>query len=469
MIIAALALLLPTAIVWWGLRDGEGGGRSPTAAALFEIGCAAVLATGLTSYLWFLWFQLVGVPGWTYRAVEIAALLATARYLRRWKTDAVVDRRAGRPTAADPQIGGVSVRRWTIAVLLLLGATWLISVVCYAAVHPHGSWDAAAMWSLKARYLAAGTERWHELIRNSAMCMIHGDYPLLVPVTIARLWGLSGATDPAIGALVSVWFAAATLALCSGFVGWLRGGNQALLAAATLLGTSFFIDQSSVQYADIPLAACMVACATALARYEESGRTATRWLVVAGAAAALAAWAKNEGLLFVAAIVAVRTLAVLREGNVRGALRREMPLLAGLLPGLLVIASFKLGVPSENDLVAGQGLSATLARAASPSRYFTIVIALIVHAERMLKPLLFVLPVYYYLMGPSDGAEGRRATRWLLVIYGVMFVGYFAVYVTTPQPLAWHLQTSLRRLLLQLWPGFLVAMFLRVASPDERL
>jgi hypothetical protein len=48
-----------------------------------------------------------------------------------------------------------------------------------------------------------------------------------------------------------------------------------------------------------------------------------------------------------------------------------------------------------------------------------------------------------------------------------MLAGLFAVYVITPKDLAWQLQFSLDRLLLQLWPSALLAFFLFTAEPTE--
>jgi hypothetical protein len=52
---------------------------------------------------------------------------------------------------------------------------------------------------------------------------------------------------------------------------------------------------------------------------------------------------------------------------------------------------------------------------------------------------------------------------------GLTLAGYAFVYLTTPQDLAWHLRTSLHRLLLQLWPSALFVFFLLVKTPEQAL
>jgi hypothetical protein len=38
-----------------------------------------------------------------------------------------------------------------------------------------------------------------------------------------------------------------------------------------------------------------------------------------------------------------------------------------------------------------------------------------------------------------------------------MLAGYYVVYVTTPHPQSWHVETSFARLLAQLWPTAVLA------------
>jgi len=57
--------------------------------------------------------------------------------------------------------------------------------------------------------------------------------------------------------------------------------------------------------------------------------------------------------------------------------------------------------------------------------------------------------------------------RTALGVLAVMLIGYFFVYVITPQNLEWHLRTSLARLLLQLWPMTLFLFALCLGPFDE--
>ena len=56
----------------------------------------------------------------------------------------------------------------------------------------------------------------------------------------------------------------------------------------------------------------------------------------------------------------------------------------------------------------------------------------------------------------------------VLLLLVATAVGYYAVYVLTPKDLVWHLDTSVTRLWLQLWPSLLFLLFFAAASPPER-
>jgi hypothetical protein len=49
----------------------------------------------------------------------------------------------------------------------------------------------------------------------------------------------------------------------------------------------------------------------------------------------------------------------------------------------------------------------------------------------------------------------------------VMLAGYIGVFLITPFDLVWQLQTSLYRLLAQLWPSFLLAAFAIMSAPES--
>ncbi len=190
--------------------------------------------------------------------------------------------------------------------------------------------------------------------------------------------------------------------------------------------------------------------------------------MLAGLSAGLAAWTKNEGLLFLLVLLVMRCIVAWRRNQGRRALGQLALLLAGAAPALAVVLLFKLSLATPNDLVSGQSWRASLPRLADASRYWLVAKALVLSAVALVKAYVLVLPLCFFLLGRAP----RRPRPVLLGIVGVllmMLAGYFFTYVTTPHDLAWHLRTSSDRLLLHLWPAAILAMFLTLADPVELL
>ena len=52
---------------------------------------------------------------------------------------------------------------------------------------PHGRWDAWLIWNMHARFLFRGGDHWRDAFA-SGLDWSHWDYPLLLPLAIARSW-----------------------------------------------------------------------------------------------------------------------------------------------------------------------------------------------------------------------------------------------------------------------------------------
>jgi hypothetical protein len=204
---------------------------------------------------------------------------------------------------------------------------------------------------------------------------------------------------------------------------------------------------------------------------------------MAGLFAALAAWTKNEGVLFCALFLSIRPVASVLSADPKRGMKEFLQLAAGASPVLLVLLMFKIAVAPGSDLIAGQSPAGILEKLGDAGRYGTILISYLrtgltftqgipdIRAPFHLNPAIpgiILLSVYIVLAGREGSPGDRRGiiTGWALVL--LTLAGYFFVLVVTPHDLKWHLLTSLNRLLLQLWPLaiFLVLMSARSPGPD---
>lgn len=470
--------------------------RSGPTALLWRVFIGSGLGLGLSSCLQFLCL-LAGAP----RAVTAADLLVClvlglALWRRRRKRGAGghggPDRGGGGSpqgadkTAATPKRfreGSSSAQGATSWLDRLLGPLFglgllgsLVSFAVSVANEPQGRWDAWLIWNMRARFLYRGGAAWRDAFA-SGLDWSHWDYPLLLPLSIVRGWLYAGQEELHMPAVIGLVFTLLTLGLLVSALGAFRHRSQGWLAGLLLLGTPFFIAMGAAQFADVPLAFFMLATAVLLVRARQSrpGPDRRGALILAGLAAGCAAWTKNEGLLFLPVVVAALALITGRRDGGKRALEGAVALLAGMLPVLLVVLFFKLRLAPTNDIMAGLNPGALADKVLSGGRWLLILraffvtalsftqgvydmrwgLALNLGAVNILAPLAYLL-----LAGLNSDRRDRDGLKIVLTILALMLAGYFGVYVLTPLDLNYHLLTSLNRLFLQLWPSFLLAVFL---------
>ena len=269
--------------------------RDRLAAAPLAIG----VALGLASVIWSALF---------FGGVHSRGLLIALDVLA-WAVLLVIGlfcARGVRASATTPPVDTGANRLLTALAVLLLIATAAVAVssfVAASAVYPHGEWDAWAQWNLRARFFFRGMAdgSWREAFAP-ILAWSHADYPPLVPISIARLWTYAG-RETVLAPIAFAGITAAATVLTAGLAaGRLRGAARGCLAASVILACPSFVRYAASQCADIALGFFMLAAFRRLVVVAARQRT---WLVLAGIAAALAAWTKNEGVAFFVLFVAI--------------------------------------------------------------------------------------------------------------------------------------------------------------------
>jgi len=376
-------------------------------------------------------------------------------------------------------------RRMLTAVFLFALAAALYAAITRVIVHPHGEgWDAFSIWNLHARFLFRSGPAWSEGF-SPLIPWSHPDYPLLTPGAIAHFWTYLGHETQAVPAVIAIVFTFATVGLLYSSLAVLRGRIAALLASLALLTTPFFIEQGTSQYADVPLSFFILAAISMLCLHDafaQNDATKTnRLLVLAGVNAGFAAWTKNEGLLFLVALITARALAVIREATLSpqraqlmaSATRKFLPLLIGMAPALLLIAWFKHFVAPPGDLFPDRALA--IHKLFEPARYGAVLRwygkDFLRFGEWLLIPGTLLLIVFYFLLKPKREPQTHRlapgfATSYLAL--SLTLAGYFVIYLITPRDIYWHLRNSLNRLFLQLWPSAIFLFFLLITPAVKK-
>lgn len=464
-----IGLLLGLLAAWAMGRCVVQAGWPPTtgsrAESVFRHSLALALGLGLSSCLLFLWLVVLG---WLDATLVIVELLVVIGLGAAWRA-----RRPKQPVVngrfqwfTPPQPGR------EMMLFLMFGAalaTFVITHAVLASKSPHGGgFDTWIIWNLRARFLYRGGEEW---LRGFSpdIAWSHPDYPLLVPASVARLWQYGGGESTLAPCLLATLFTLATVGLLVTGLTHLRGREQGLLGGTVLLAAPFYLTHSASQYGDGPLSLFLLATLVLLAWQSSQSPGHPGLLLLAGLTAGCAGWTKNEGLLVLAVTGGWLCLSAWRSGGLQMALRHGGFFAAGLAPVLVCLLLFKGFIAPPNDLAAGQSFSETLGRLTDPQRYLTVlrwfVERIILFDSRGWVHVVPALAIYLALQRPEVNATQRQAVQLCAAILGTMLLGYAAVYVATPNLLEWHLQTSLDRLLFQLWPGTVFLAFLVIRPP----
>jgi hypothetical protein len=432
--------------IWW---------RGTFAAAL-----GLGLALGLGSGTFFVWAACPGHDRIGFLVAEILFFVVVcALILFVWR----------RQSSAD-LLPPAMRSRWAWAiyaafVLVLIFALTALELDL-SRVH-HGEIDAWQIWNLHARLLERDTARWPEILARLEQWS-HPDYPLLLSATIARSWHVTGEETTLAPRVIAFLFWAATVGLLLAGVALLRTPSQGCLAALVLMATPSFLHFTGAQYADVPLAFYFLATNTLLESHARLRPSGLRLPLLAGLTAGMAAWTKNEGVLFlivsllVQFVLAAYSLWVTREGS-----RTFLAFALGLLPFSLILAYFKVRLAAPSDLFLEQNAGSFFSRLFDLKRTEMIFGEMTAALARIGRGAIFLLGLYGFLVGGARGGAGMG--QYTMIVVVLMLCGYALVYQMSPHNLELHIYFSVDRLYVQLWPSAVMAFFLRVAAPEEKL
>lgn len=341
--------------------------------------------------------------------------------------------------------------------------------------------DEGMLWGFKARAIAdAGGLGPEYLASLTRPALRHEDYPLLNP--LLQAWVMTLESGSAI--LLRLPLQLGALGLLCVFAAALRRVGGPLVAAALLvsfLASPLTRDAFQTAGAEGLVALGLVMAADAFGRYERDSRGA--WVGLGAVGLALALFTKNDAQLFALALVAGAAARALTWPPARAPLRAALWL---LLPVAVVLfgAIFNAHAGFQNDLTAGKGdgLGLFARLGAQALDYLPPTAAFF--ADQVFTTPRFDGATFLFLglallfAGPralaGEAADRARLGRALCASVTVLssLSGLFLIYLATPQPLEWHLDSSALRVIWQLLPlaGLALATLLGSSerSPTSR-
>jgi hypothetical protein len=314
-------------------------------------------------------------------------------------------------------------------------AAWMLGIVAVLLVLALGSptdeWDPRSIWMLHAKRIYLENSLYAQL--DGYAIFSHNDYPSLMPLwsaTAARVVGHWNEIFPK--AAATLLLLPPLLLIARSLRTWWAAG---LLAVAVLeVGGRYLVDG----YMDAFLAVYAVAAlAVAIQPRRDAAEGAWFNLAAYAALSAVLTLIKNEGavLAILVGVVAVGTV-LLRD--------RRMPwaLLAAFAVSMLPLLAWKLAVAGAdlgNDLAQSDLKGQLLARLPELAPSVLILKALLRSAVWV--PLVLLLVLWARTWRVSAARAG-------LAVAAAYFGVLFAVYLSTPHDLAWHLATSAKRVAL---------------------
>ncbi len=428
---------------------------------LFLISIGIPLGFGLTACLLFLWSTIFNPSFPGYWIIEWLLIVCLAFLL--WKNRDTIRKNLPEP------------RKWSwldwlcasgFLVVIIIG---LVAFCDYTNANPHGRYDAWAIWTVRARMLARGGEHWKSVFVPP---VFHADYPLLVPLTIARSWIIAGTESQRIPPAVAGLFTFASAGILTGALFSLGKKKLAWLAGAIFLSTPWVIYFGSLQFADLPLAALMLSAVACLCLAFQQGELANRWFILSGIFSGLATWTKNEGQLFLAVFLVVAGLVVFLVFRKNKPFMQLGSLLMGLLLPAVVVLLFKFTLAPANDVVDTGNLSGTFSQLVSLPRYMEVVHALQEYPKGFggwAAPVPLVFLLFWLVLKPGINNQNKIPILTLSALLIGQWIGYFLIYVITPHGLQIHVNQSYDRLLMHMYPSFLLLLFLFLPPVEELL
>jgi hypothetical protein len=411
----------------------------PIRSWILQISLGVGLGAGITSSVYFL-FVWAGIANRATVLVSEAVMLAAAALLFF----------RSKPSLEEPVQVPKPSWIWALrGAVILAMCMFALDVSEGLTASPGGEYDAAAIWNLRARYLAAGSPSWRYAVSDKTGTN-HPGYPLLTSSFISRTWTILGDTRSSTPAWFGLMLPVVTLGVLFSSVTLLAGETAGLLAVLILLATVGFVSQATAQYADIPLSYYIL---SSLALFALSNWSKPM-LILAGAFAGFGAWTKNEGWPFVAFICAI---ALWRGGQ---------PALRWIATGaafpLLLTLAFKIFLVDGREAMFPKTVGDAVKLIFTGGRWGEIIGSFVASFWTLGFPWAHPL----LLMAILVWAFGFAAKQWWLLVPPLgLLAADFGIYLITANDLTWHLNTSNNRVIVQAWPAILFGFFVMLKAP----
>jgi hypothetical protein len=445
-----LVLMLPvltgTLIVHWFRFE-----KLNPVELLLKLSLGAGMGLGLSALLYFAYLVFFNTDRY-FLYVEVALFLAALGIT------ILKHKRAGSIPLQRPRVSVLQIVLLAIAVVVFLSS--FIGLVNQSRQRAHGDWDAWMIYNRSARFLYR-SEVWQDAFSKDMNVMFHADYPPLLALSIASNWKILSGETTYIPMFTGFLFSLATLGLCFSALASLKSLGQAGAGLVLLSGVTFFMGEGGRQQADVPFAFYILASIVFMFFYFSEKHPAA--MAFAGFMTGFAAWTKNEGSLFLAISTGILFIVSIWKREFKG----WLSYLAGMLLPLALLLYFKFQVAPKSEFLGG--ISKIIQDLTDPSRHqliFNYFKGFLLYGGGWGGVGIYLILCGYFVLFHSRIKDMPDIVVIGLAIFACQIVGYYFFYLISPYDLQWHLDYSLGRLFVQIYPAVVFVILAASQTPE---
>jgi len=440
---------------------------------VFTVCLGSGIGLGITSSTIFLWLAWFGRPGAAYHVFEFgsAFLLTAIAYYRfhHYKSGSQND------STLDSAANDVPIK-WLkrLVIILLLISAGSFGLKTFIE-DPYGTIDTRIVWNYRARWLFRGGDQWEHAFYSPVARDVEyeddrghaADYPLLVTGSVYRGWEIIGNDHVAIPILFAGIFTFGTYLLLYASLALLRNRNQGYLAVLLMLVSTQFLHLGTDQYGDVPLAFFILSTVALFALKDRFPAISLQTMVLIGFTASCAAWTKNEGLLFFVLVILVHFIGQIGKHDWSNFSKEFICFLLGILPVMGTLLFYKLLFAPRNDMVNIPTLKLTAVHLLDIDRYILVLTEMLKKVYFFNDKIVILMALYFLISGLDRSGKVKKHILSNVILLLMMLCGFLLAYVITPYDLRWHIDSSIRRLFIQLWPAWVFLFFSAVRGPEQ--
>ena len=171
--------------------------------------------------------------------------------------------------------------------------------------------------------------------------------------------------------------------------------------------------------------------------------------------------------MFFVWVILVRFIGQIGKSDWSNLIKEFFYFLLGMLPVMGTLLYFKLNFAPRNDTINIYHLKKSVVHLLDFDRYLIVLTEILKKVYFFNDKIVILMAVYFLISGLDRSGKVKKHLLSHVILLLLMLCGYIFAYVIRPYDLRWHIDSSLRRLFIQLWPAWVFLFFYCVRGPEQ--